>query len=264
MPRRNWNKVFVTGGTGFIGRYVVMMLVEAGADVAVLVDPEQEEKLGALRRHVRIVSGDAWNSASLKGRARGYGAVVHLIGSVRAQPEKGLTFQQLNLVPARNVISMAVSDGVPYFVLLSAVARPAGVPGEYLRSKRDAEEYLRSSGLQWAIVRAPMVFDREQAGGAFFALLSRLGSLPLLRIFTGRRTPLPVDVIARGIARLALQEDVPRSQMVYAGQLRRLGRVKTPRRLRFKVPHRQSSSWDTVDEEVPFGWLPGAPYKKED
>ena len=152
MARRNWNRIFVTGGTSFLGLRVVAALIEQGADVTVLVRPENEDKLGALRRHVRLVSGNVWDRASLKGRSRGHGAVVHLVGSIHAQPERGLTFQQLNLVSARNAISMAVSDGVPYFVLLSAVAKPLGVSSEYIYSKREAEDYLRGSGLTWAIV----------------------------------------------------------------------------------------------------------------
>lgn len=264
MPRRNWNKVFVTGATSFVGLRVVAALVEAGADVTVLVQPDHEEKLGALRRHVRMVSGDVWNPASLKGRSRGYGVVLHLVGSIRAQPERGLTFHQLNLVSARNVIGMAVSDGVPYFVLLSAAHRPAGVSVEYLRSKREAEEYLRNSGLRWAIVRAPMLFERAQRGGRFFALLSRIGGLPFLRVFFGRRTPLPVDVVARGIAQAALQQELPRDQMLYAGDLRRLGRVKHEGRrgLRaIRMPHRPqwSQGSSLPDEEAPFGWLPPPP-----
>src|SRR5690606_21287518 len=115
MARRNWNRIFVTGGASFLGLRVVAALIEQGADVTVLVRPENEDKLGALRRHVRLVSGNVWDRASLKGRSRGHGAVVHLVGSIHAQPERGLTFQQLNLVSARNAISMAVSDGVPYF-----------------------------------------------------------------------------------------------------------------------------------------------------
>ena len=59
MPRRNWNKVLVTGGTSFVGLRVVTALVNAGADVTVLVTPDNEEKLGVLRRHVRMVAGDA-------------------------------------------------------------------------------------------------------------------------------------------------------------------------------------------------------------
>jgi NADH dehydrogenase len=213
-----------------------------------------------------MVSGDVWNSASLKGRSRGHGVVIHLVGSIRAQPERGLTFHQLNLVSARNAIGMAVSDGVPYFVLLSAVSRPAGVSSEYLRSKREAEEYLRNSGLRWAIIRAPMLFAREQRGGRFFATLSWLGSLPFVRVLVGRRTPQPVDLMARGIAQAALQADLPRDQMLYAGQLRRLGRPPKERRARLR-PHargpRDSESNALPEDEVPFGWLPPASHEDD-
>ncbi|HML22750.1 MAG TPA: NAD(P)H-binding protein [Aggregatilinea sp.] len=266
MPRRNWNKVFVTGSTSFVGRQVVASLVEAGADVTVLVRPDHEDRLGVLRRHVRLESGDVWNPASLKGRSRGHGVVVNLVGSIRAQPERGLTFQQLNLASARNAIAMAVSDGVPYFVLLSAVSSPTGVPSEYLRTKREAEEYLRNSGLRWSIVRAPLVFDRNQSTGTLFSMLSLLGRLPPLSLLFGRRAPLSVETAARGIARVALQEELPRDQMIYAGQLRRLGRAKRERP-RIRVPHglpRMHGDDQEADDEIPFGWLPGSPWDDDE
>lgn len=268
MPRRNWNKVFVTGGTSFVGLHVVTALVNAGADVTVLVMPENEEKLGPLRGHVRMVSGDVWTVASLKGRSRGHGVVIHLVGSIRAQPERGLTFHQLNLVSARNVISMAVSDGVPYFVLLSAVSKPPGVSREYLRSKREAEEYLRNSGLRYAVVRAPVLFDRDQPGGAFFALLSRIGALPFLRVFFGRRAPLPVDIAAQGISYATLQTELPPSRVLYTGHLRRLGRLalkekRRPKQIEVPTLRRRSEITDDwPDEDAPFGWLP--PHSSDD
>ncbi len=263
MPRRNWNRVFVTGGTGFIGQRVIAALVDAGAHVTVLIRPEHEERLGILRRHVRMVYGDVWNSASLKGRSRGHGVVIHLVGSIRAQPERGLTFHQLNLVSARNVISMAVGDGVPYFVLLSAIARPPGVSSEYLRSKREAEEYLQNSGLHWTIVRAPLAFDRTHSGGRFLSIVSAIGGFPLLRVFVGRYTPLPVDVVGRGIAQVARQPDMPRNQVLYASDLRRLGReAKAPHRSR-KAPKLSLPEDEFFDDEAPFGWLPGAPREDE-
>ncbi|NDJ79022.1 MAG: NAD(P)H-binding protein [Chloroflexi bacterium] len=260
MARRNWNRIFVTGGTSFVGLRVIAALVEEGADITVLVQPDSAEKLGPLRRHVRLEAGDVWNNASLKGRSRGYGAVIHLVGSTHAQPARGLTFQQLNLVPARNVIGMAVGDGVPYVVLLSAVSSPSGVSAEYLRSKREAEEYLRNSGLNWAIVRAPVLFDRRQRGGGFFILLSRVGALPFLRVFFGRKAPLPVDVASRAIARLALEPDFPRNQLLYAGNLRRLGRAKRNRQHQPKTTRsrrQRSAAASLEDDNVPFGWLPG-------
>lgn len=264
MARRYWNKVFVTGGTSFIGLHTVAALIDAGAEVTVLVRPDHEDRLGVLRRHIRLVYGDVWNIASLKGRSRGHGVVIHLVGSVRAQPERGLTFQQINLVSARNAISMAVSDGVPYFVLLSAAHKPLGVPYDYLYSKREAEEYLRNSGLRWAIVRAPLVFERTQRGRSFLTALSALGGAPLLRVFFGRRAPLPVDVAARGISQIALQEELSRSRIYYARDLRRLGRSPKIKPAPASRRAAQPNPLPREDDEVPFGWLPGPPPRRDD
>jgi len=268
MARRNWNRVFVTGGTSFLGLRVVAALIEQGAEVTVLVRPEHEDRLGALRRHVRLASGNVWDRASLKGRSRGHGTVVHLVGSIHAEPERGLTFQQINLVSARNAISMAVSDGVPYFVLLSAVSKPLGVSIEYLRSKREAEDYLRGSGLGWTVVRAPLLFDAGQRRSTPFRAMNTLGSLPLVRVLIGRRVPLPVDVAARGIALLALQQEPPATRRVYAGDLRRLGRVRRPQAPRDSAPWlsrpaRRNEARGWPEDDVPFGWLPGPPRDEE-
>lgn len=266
MHRRNWNRVFVTGGTGFVGLRVVLALLEAGAEVTLLVHPDQEDKLGALRQHVHLVTGDVWNLPSLRGRSRGHGVVVHLVGSLRAEPARGLTYQQINLVSARNVISMAVSDGVPHFVLLSAASKPPGVPAEYLRSKREAEDYLRNSGLRWTIVRAPLLFDRGQPGGAFFSALSWIGGLPVLRVLIGRRAPLPVDIVAGAIAQAALHPDRVRDRRLYAGDLRRLGRLHRAQPQREerspRISWTQDDDW--AEENIPFGWLPDTSARRKE
>src|SRR5579863_5091910 len=122
-------RILVTGGTGFLGFHVVQALLDSDADVTVIGRPEAEERLGAIREHIRWLPGDVWNASSLRGRARGEQAVVHLVGSVKADPKRGLTFRHLNFLSARNVAQMAVSDGVPHMLLLSASARMSGVPG---------------------------------------------------------------------------------------------------------------------------------------
>src|SRR5574337_356035 len=98
MLDRNARRVFVTGGTGFLGYRVVRALLEQEAEVTVLIRPEGEEKLGALQGRVHRVHGDVWNPASLRGRARGHAVVVHLVGGAKPDPARGLTFRHLNFV----------------------------------------------------------------------------------------------------------------------------------------------------------------------
>lgn len=253
MQLRNARRVLVTGATGFLGFRVLVALLEAGADVTALAQPDRQDQLASLQDRITIATADVWNRASLKGRARGQGAIIHLVGSPRADPTRGLTHNQLNLVPARHVIGMAISDGVPYVVLLSAVMRPGDLSGEYIRSKRDAEDYLQNSGVDWTIVRAPALFAPGRASG--LGIMSRLGRLFPLGLLLDRFLPLSVDTAARGLAGMALNPRPFINQTVYAAQLRRVARQSQFRRPLLGT-FRLSDADPEGLNEPPFGWLP--------
>lgn len=255
MPRR----VFVTGGTGFLGYRVVRSLLEEEAEVTALVRPGAEEKLGVLRGRVNWVQGDVWNPGSLKGRARGHSVVIHLVGGLKPEPKRGLTFRHLNFVSARNVAQMAVSDGVPHLILLSAASALPGVQSGYMDSKREAEEYLRKTGLNWTIVRAPPMFAPGQRRNPAYILLSILRWIPPFSFVVGSIAPMSVDVVARGIARLALNADTTHNRLIVPSRLRALGRManKHPLIPTAAVPADEDNDLD----DVPFGWLPPGPAK---
>ncbi len=250
MPRR----VFVTGGTGFLGYRVVRSLLEEDAEVTALVRPGAEEKLGVLRGRVNWVQGDVWNPGSLKGRARGHNVVIHLIGGLKPDPKRGLTFRHLNFVSARNVAQMAVGDGVPHLILLSTISALPGLHSGYIDSKREAEDYLRKTGLNWTIVRAPPMFAPGQRRNPSYLLLSILRWLPPFSFAVGGIAPISVDIVARGIARLALNADTTHNRLIRAPQLRSVGRAAAKQTL---IPSAAVADHeeDALDE-APFGWLP--------
>ena len=258
---RNAQNVFVTGATGFVGFQTVLALLEIGLKVTVLVRPDQHEKLAMLNDRIQIVQGDVWNKASLKGLARGCGTVIHLVGSARANPVQGATFHQINVVSTRNVATMAIGDGVSRFIFLSTINRPFSLSTEYILSKRDAEDYLQKSGLEWTIIRAPALYKGHpsQIG---LNTISSFGAIFPLSLLWGRSVPLPVNVAARGIAQLVVDEESYRNRIIYAGLLRRLSRqaLRQARRSGRPVKQvRQAQSQildDNDSDEPPFGWLP--------
>jgi nucleoside-diphosphate-sugar epimerase len=249
-------RVFVTGGTGFLGYRVVRALLEQDAEVTAVVKPGADDKLGTLRGRVEWIEGDVWNPASLRGRARGHAVAVHLVGGVKPDPARGLTFRHLNYVSTRNVAHIAVSDGVPHFVLLSASVAPLGVKGGYIESKRDAEEYLRTTGLTWTIVRAPALYAPGERRNPMYLLLSILGAVPLLNIILAAYRPLAVNTAARGIASLALSGDSIHDRMVRPRDLRRLGHAQERRLIPPTSARAPAVESDDSPDEPPFGWLP--------
>jgi nucleoside-diphosphate-sugar epimerase len=249
-------KILVTGGTGFLGYRVIRALADEGAHVTVLGLPGTEERLGVLRSRVQWTSGDVWNPSTLRGRARGQQVVIHLVGGLQQDLKRGLTFRHLNVISARNVAQMAVSDAVPHFVLLSAAGRLSGLPGGYVESKREAEAYLRKSGLNWTIVRAPPLYAPGQRRNPLYMLLTALSWLPAIGELLTSIAPLSVDIAARGITRLALGDLLASSRLVAPGRLRSLGRPPIyPADVMANIVANDTEDADTFDD-VPFGWLP--------
>jgi uncharacterized protein YbjT (DUF2867 family) len=263
MPTNN-KRILVTGGSTFLGDNIAAALLAEGAEVTLLVRPEAEERVNPLRSRVRIIAADVWDAASLRGRARGHLCVVNTVGSMTAAPAQGLTYHRLNFVSARNVTNMVISDGVPHNVLISAVRAP-WMNRQYVAAKREAEEYVKRVGVSTTVIRAPLIYSRGKPRPLFFALISGLGIVPPFSwLHLGRVAPMPVDVLARAVARIALNPR-PTRPIYFAPDLRKLnsrdelrhgtpiaprdGHPEDDTEPRRKTPRAQN-------DDTPFGWVP--------
>jgi NADH dehydrogenase len=257
----NTKRVLVTGGGTFLGDSIAAALLAEGVEVTLLVRPGAEDRLGPLAQRTRWFTADVWNPGSLKGRGRGHQSVVHTVGSMVADPAKGLSYDTLNFVSARNVANMCVNGGVPHMVLMSAVRAP-WTKGGYIRSKREAEQYIARVGVRPTIVRAPVAYLRGGKRGLFYRFMTLIGTLPPLSwtVF-GRIAPMPIDVLARGVARITLDERAVKP-IFYASDLRKRNSSAELRRAiplmpaNLANPDAPLNPFDMVDDDTPFGWTP--------
>lgn len=253
--------ILVTGGGTFLGDNIAAALLAEGEKVSLLVRPGGEDKLGPIAQQARWSTADVWSPASLRGKARNHSAVIHTVGSLVAEPSRGLSFERLNFVSARNVANMCVSDGVSRIILISGVSAP-WVSRDYIRSKRKAERFVARIGLIAAIVRAPLVYLPGQTRPLLYRALTFAGAIPPLAwLYPGRIAPMSVEILARGVARLAIDETLP-AKIHYARDLRRLSRRGAEASLPAGPEPLSSqasgldSPFETLDEELPFGWSP--------
>ncbi|MFZ5624418.1 MAG: NAD-dependent epimerase/dehydratase family protein [Gemmatimonadota bacterium] len=185
-------RALVTGATGFVGGHLVRRLHATGHEITALVrSPTRAAALAPFG--VRLVRGDLADAAALREAVTGQDVVFHVAGVVAAPNEA--EFLRINREGTAAVLDAAARAGAPRFVLVSSMAaagpsprgrpRAASMPMEpltaYGRSKRAAEELVRSSHLAWTIIRPPMVYgpgDREVF--KIFQLAARaLGLVPV-------------------------------------------------------------------------------------
>jgi nucleoside-diphosphate-sugar epimerase len=150
-------KIGVTGGTGFVGSHVLDAAVSAGHQVKALTRREQPEREG-----IEWIAGSLEDRSALHELVTDVEAVIHIAGVITASDAAG--FDQGNVAGTLAMLAAATAGGVHRFVHVSSLAAREPKLSLYGGSKARAEELIRSSGLEWSIVRPPAVYgpgDRE-------------------------------------------------------------------------------------------------------
>jgi nucleoside-diphosphate-sugar epimerase len=115
-------KVFVTGGTGFIGGEVVRQLRERGDEVVCLVrSPEKARSVESLG--CQLVSGDLGDVEAIRGGMQGCDAVIHAaaIYEVGIPESRRPEMYAANVTGTENVLRAALEEGIAKVVHVSTV-----------------------------------------------------------------------------------------------------------------------------------------------
>jgi uncharacterized protein YbjT (DUF2867 family) len=163
-------RVFVTGGTGFVGQYVVKTLLEHGHEAVLLVRQNNAPQNQAPPLpSSSFVEGDIHRRETLTRGVSGCDAVIHLVGIIREVGKD--TFRTVHYEGTRNVVDAAQSAGIKRLIHMSAEGTKPSALSQYHKTKFSAEEYLKSSGLNYTIFRPSMLFG---PGDKNFTVLARM------------------------------------------------------------------------------------------
>lgn len=172
-------KVFVTGGTGFIGGEIVRQLRQRGDDVIALVrSPEKGAKLTALG--CELAAGDLGNEAALRQGMAGCDAVIH----AAAMYEVGIPAKQrpamweANVAGTERVMKVSLEEKVPRIVYVSTVGifgntHKKVVDEAYENPETDFTSYYEETKLEAHKVVKRMIADQDlpavivQPGGVY-------------------------------------------------------------------------------------------------
>lgn len=142
-------RVFITGGTGYIGRRLIPELHAHGFDVIALIRQQSRAKLPW---NCTPVTADALDGNSYRKFVEGAGTFVHLVGVSHPSPSKAKQFREIDLKAGLEAIRVAREVEIEHFVYLS-VAQPAPVMRSYQAVRAECERAIAASGLAATVLR---------------------------------------------------------------------------------------------------------------
>jgi uncharacterized protein YbjT (DUF2867 family) len=249
-------RILLIGASGLIGSAVAARLRRDGHDiVAIGRGGGPAARRVPVDRWIRLdlrqaTSPEAWlpHLASIE-------AVVNCAGVLQdsSRDSTGKIHREMPLALWR----ACEAAGVRRAIHFSALGVDRGGITDFSTSKREGEEALEASGLDWAILRPSVVVGRPAYGGS--ALFRALGSLP---VFPRPAEAGPVDVVqlddvAETVARLLEPEAPSRIALDLAG----------PDRLAFAqvvAAYRQWLGWTPARTFTAPAWLMGLAYRAGD
>lgn len=193
-------RILLTGATGFVGRCLTQALLREGFEVRCLVRAGSEHRLAS--DAVEVATGDITDPGSLHSAVEGCDAVVNLVGIIREDVKRNITFRNLHCIGTRNCVDAAVSQGVQRFLQMSALGTRENAASRYHQSKYWAEEYVRASSLTHTIFRPSIIFGAEDKSLNYFAsMLHRHPFFPVFGDGEYRLAPVSVKTVAEAFAK---------------------------------------------------------------
>ncbi len=201
---------FVTGATGFIGRFLIGNLLKRKGTIHVLVRPDSQKKFDAIAKkmgwdlkRIVVVPGDmtaakcgvsAAQVRALKGKIRHFfhlAAIYDMEASAESQHAANVdgTQHALDLAAAieagcfHHTSSIAAAGLYPGIFREDMFDEAEGLKDPYLRTKHDSEGLVREeTRIKWRIYRPGMVVGHSQTGEMdkidgpyyFFTLIKKL------------------------------------------------------------------------------------------
>ena len=206
MPRL----VLVTGGAGAVGATLVDALRNEGWRVRALV---RRRPVPAADEEVRadLVAGDLWPAVA------GADAVLHLAALTHAR--RARDYELVNVHGTQRLLGAAREAGIRRFVHVSTRAI-AAEGGAYSASKRAAEEAVRASGLEFAVVRLPELYGGGGREGVDRVLeqACKGGFVPLVGSGSDEVCPLLVDDVVGPVVAALTRPEAAGNTYTLAGE----------------------------------------------
>ena len=151
-PAASPRKIFLTGGTGYMGGRLIPLLAPRGHSVTALVRPGSKSKLPGGVNGIKAVGGDALDPESLRKSLSDCDTWVQLIGTPHPAPWKAAQFRAVDYRAVEASAAALPGSAIRHYVYLS-VAQPAPMMRAFVQVRSECEAMLRAARIPATFLR---------------------------------------------------------------------------------------------------------------
>lgn len=143
-------QVFITGGTGYMGKRLIPLLQNKGYEITALVRKGSENKLPAA---CNAVVANPFDAATFIKHIPAGATFVQLLGVAHPGPKKKEQFKTIDLASAQTSSIAAKAAAVQHFVYVSVAQTPASIMYDYQQCRAQAEAAILHTKIPATFIR---------------------------------------------------------------------------------------------------------------
>ena len=145
-------KVFITGGTGYLGKRLIKELLKRNHAVKALVRKGSEHKLP---QGCEIIFGDALKASTFLNEIKDADTFVHLVGVAHPSPNKKAQFQTIDLFSIKESVEAINKLSLKniHLVYLSVSPIPTSLMKDYQQARTQGEAIIKQSNIHATFIR---------------------------------------------------------------------------------------------------------------
>ncbi len=186
-------KILITGGTGFVGRYVVD---EIEKEHSVIIPTRNPAKIPESDRVYTIPFSEELNVIVNQTKPD---MIINCLGILTEEGSQ--TFEKVHVEYVKKLLQGAKEIGLKKFIHISALGADINSKSRYARTKAEGEQIIKDSGIDYNILRPSIILGKGQK---LFEDLKKFSKLtPVIFAPEGNVQPVHVldvvDMIRKGI-----------------------------------------------------------------
>ncbi len=152
-------KLLLFGATGNLGKEITKVARQQGYDLtAVVRSKKKAEQLTNITN--KFIVADITDPSALTNICNGFDIIISALGkSVSPNDNSKPSFNDIDLIANSNILDEAKKSGIKKFVYVSAFHSEKYLHLEYFRVHYEFAERLRSSGINYSIIKPPALFS---------------------------------------------------------------------------------------------------------